>query len=752
MIRAALLLVFVGCVSSEKVVCDDGRICPPGYTCDDTLVRCVSPEQQAACNGVAESQTCEFSGAPGTCHGGYCEPLLCGDGVIGGNELCDAADLGSATCKTAGFYEDAGLACTKFCTFDTSACTGFCGDGLVNGPELCDGAPPTGTCVSEGFDAGPLACGQSCNASFASCARFGWSSEPTNGLAAMAIAGTSHTDQWVVGGGGRIAHYNGSGWSEVVSGTTQDLVAIASASPTEAWAVSIGPQATDPTLLLHYTGTWQVVAAPPAIYTNVAAIDPAHVYFATSNHEIVWWDGAAFQTLPGPGGALALIQGTSPTDLWVTKANGSLWHYNGTWSAATLAGSFTSIVTVSAANVWVVGSVGAAFTPLVAHWDGAQWNSYLDPAGRNIYAVAAAAASNDVWVATTVGDVIHFDGLGWTPIGVTSQSVGLVIKSFGPGEVMGAGRNGLAYRYRGQAFGSLSAPGTTDSVGIWSDRPSDIFALSSHEVLHFDGARWSRQLANTMASFASIWGSGPSDVWAAAATALYHFDGNTWSLSSAPAGALQRVWGTSASDVWIATSSGLYHGPGAWTQELVATTLWTSLSGTTANDVWAVGDAGLWHWDGTVWTSHAIPATRLAAVSARTATDVWVSAAGAHMLHWNGATWTDVYVPVVSDVHSIYALAPDDVVAASANEMIHFDGQTWSPIKLDVDSSSNPLVQLYVAAPDRFDLIFLNKLPNKVRELIRTKLWNCRATERNCDDAIDDDCDGLIDHLDPDCP
>ena len=93
---------------------------------------------------------------PGTCHDGACDPLLCGDGVRTGTEECDGSNLGSANCTTAGFYDPAGLACTQFCTFDTSGCVGRCGDGIVNGPELCDGSPPDGTCVDDGFDAGPL--------------------------------------------------------------------------------------------------------------------------------------------------------------------------------------------------------------------------------------------------------------------------------------------------------------------------------------------------------------------------------------------------------------------------------------------------------------------------------------------------------------------------------------------------------------------------------------------------------------------
>lgn len=137
----ALLLVS-GCVQSEEVHCADGRLCPPGYTCDDAHMRCLSADQVAACAGRDEGADCTIAGAPGGCRSGACEPLVCGDGVKSLNEACDGEDLGGATCKDAGFYDDAGLACTSFCTFDTNACTGFCGDAMVNGQELCDGAAP----------------------------------------------------------------------------------------------------------------------------------------------------------------------------------------------------------------------------------------------------------------------------------------------------------------------------------------------------------------------------------------------------------------------------------------------------------------------------------------------------------------------------------------------------------------------------------------------------------------------------------
>ncbi len=63
---------------------------------------------------------------------------VCGDGVIGGPEQCDGANLGSATCDDVyGFSAGGNLSCIPTgspyqCTFDTTACTGR--------PDICAGA------------------------------------------------------------------------------------------------------------------------------------------------------------------------------------------------------------------------------------------------------------------------------------------------------------------------------------------------------------------------------------------------------------------------------------------------------------------------------------------------------------------------------------------------------------------------------------------------------------------------------------
>lgn len=65
---------------------------------------------------------------------------LCGDGVIGGAEACDGANLGGTVCTDLPGFIGGTLACDAGCAvFDTSGCQSpVCGDGVAEGLEACD--------------------------------------------------------------------------------------------------------------------------------------------------------------------------------------------------------------------------------------------------------------------------------------------------------------------------------------------------------------------------------------------------------------------------------------------------------------------------------------------------------------------------------------------------------------------------------------------------------------------------------------
>ncbi|MCA9705118.1 MAG: hypothetical protein KDK70_04610 [Myxococcales bacterium] len=90
----------------------------------------------------------------------------CGNDLVEDGELCDGTDLAGEDCVSQGF--DAGeLACDARCSgYDTRACYHFnCGNDVLEGKEACDGSDFGGaTCQSLGYDSGTLECGLACDA------------------------------------------------------------------------------------------------------------------------------------------------------------------------------------------------------------------------------------------------------------------------------------------------------------------------------------------------------------------------------------------------------------------------------------------------------------------------------------------------------------------------------------------------------------------------------------------------------------
>lgn len=144
---------------------DNSTYTAAGEVCDGSDVggaTCVS--EGFASGRLGCSATCDGIDTSGCV---AVAPDVCGDAVRTGTEVCDGRDLGGASCVTEGF--DGGtLTCDDSCSgLVTTACitlpTDVCGDGRRTGPEICDAGDLGGaTCVSRGYTAGTLLCGGDC--------------------------------------------------------------------------------------------------------------------------------------------------------------------------------------------------------------------------------------------------------------------------------------------------------------------------------------------------------------------------------------------------------------------------------------------------------------------------------------------------------------------------------------------------------------------------------------------------------------
>ncbi len=793
-----LAMALAGCVESSAKVCGDGSICPRGYECDDENNRCLRPEQTAACTGagLVDGQDCSVDELPGTCEKGACELWFCGDGKRQGFESCDGDDFGTdeergvpVDCVTLGYYEAPGLACTANCTFEPKGCTGGrCGDGAVNGTEVCDG-DTTSTCVAIGFDAGGVSCDDLCAFTIINCSRFGWNAESLTDIVGLAVSGTAHNDQWVVGEDGKAAHFDGVFWVPFPTGVTQTLNGVWSISRRDVWA--IGHTST----VIRYTEdangenrAWAVVTGAPAgDYVDIWAPDAAGgsdpntgaVYIATSDVGILHFDGASWSTLPALTGTPIAIRGTSDTDIWVATSEGPLQHYNGTtWTALTPPATAVKFLDANAADdVWVIGhQTGDPGTGVIAHFDGntaapnGGWTTFVR-AGE-IYNNIASSAPNDAWVAGADGLMRHFDGVAFSnssnislPGGVTGISGFL---SFGPQELVAVSTLRLAYRYRGQTFGQFKTLGADPfsapaNLAFWSNAANDVWMTNlSRQVFHFDGLAWN--LETTFASPSkAVFGFGANDVWFGVENGtVVHYTGTFAAPEVVTGTAISHIFG-SGNDVWAFSVGSAFHrnAQDNWTAfPLAVNQPVQSVSGSGANDIWAVVDGAipkLFHWNGTMWaedTTISSP-TRMLAVAAVSPTDVHVTAEDGGMLHWDGSTWSLTQVASVGQVRVIAATANDDVIAASALDAFHYDGRQWSPLRLpdEIRSPGMPTIRGIQATPGRVDLL-LERF--KIMTLIRTRPLVCRGSELigpgSCNDGVDNDCDGKVDSNDSECP
>jgi hypothetical protein len=570
-------------------------------------------------------------------------------------------------------------------------------------------------------------------------------------------------------------HFEGQFWNTVPTPVTNTLIRAWSNAPDDTWA--LGLSQTNPPLpavVIRWDGqAWKLVTGVPTDeYIDIWGTGPTAMWIATPTR-VLAFDGSAWTPVGTVTGTPIALRGTGPSDLWLATREGPLLHYKGAGWVATdsPAGANIEFLDANATDdVWAIGyATGDPGTAVIAHYDGTAWRQWVTPQDHEN--VVASSAPNDAWVGAIDGVMHHWDGVAWSnsveigqsPSGLAALS-GLL--SFGPGDVVGVSTQNLAYRYRGQTFGTLPSLGVnpfdaTPNSAIWGAEDA-LFVTNFHgEVWRFDGTTWSLSttIPQPITNEANdVWGSSPSDVYVGADDGkVYHYDGTTWTSEQVATTRINRVWGSGAGDVWAFTGGTAFHKVGStWeSAALAGGNNALSVSGSGPDDIWVVEGGmpnALWHWDGSAWAQvETGTTTEVLAVAAVAPDDVHVSARNSRMLHWNGSAWSEGIIPTLADVTYFSYTADDDVVAASARDLLHYNGEAWSNMRTPIDFVPNtsdylPIVGV-LAHPDRIDIL-LDRY--RIRTLLRTRPLKCRATE-TCGDGVDNDCDDKLDALDPDC-
>jgi cysteine-rich repeat protein len=740
-------------------ILDPGEVCDDGNTMSGDGCNASCSSTESCGNGILDpSEGCDMgaanSDAPDALCRNNCTLRRCGDGILDpmAGEQCEGTDLGGLDCTDFGFYDAPGLSCDPTCTPDRSGCTGFCGDRTVNGGELCDGQAPAGqTCLSSGYDEGPLDCLALCAPNFSACRSLSlssWAADATSvdpTIIFNAVWGSGGRDVFAVGDSGTIVHWDGTAWTTMASGT-------AAASLRVAWGtgpndVYVGGQ---PNTVLHYDGvSWSSTAAPPAIgytVTGLWGFGPNDLYTVSDAAIMGHYDGTSWTfSDTGLGANLSGLWGSAPNDLYA--GGGEVFHYDGSaWSQATFTGlAMIAVWGSSASDVFAVGGDSSG-NGAVLHWDGAVWTTMTAPGSQFMDAVWGEGPA-DVFAVDSVGNTYHYDGTAWTPIGGVSsdQLTGVYV---GDGRAFAVGYNATLARDDAERWAPTPSDTATKLLTIAPFGASVLelggtpFGTGSGDFRVLTDGAWNQTLLPGYVDAKDFWVGGPSDVFACGFNSLAHWDGVSWSTTFTP-NVLYGVWGASVSDVY-AVGSSIWHWDGTtWTQELAGPPVLNDVWGSGSNDVFAVGQGGaILHYDGTSWTTMTSGTwPDLESVWGTSPTDVFAVGLSGTIVHYDGAAWTAMPSYVSADLEKIEGIGPDDVLAVGFfGAITHYDGTSWAPMHSGTAATFRAVLvgknQSFVGGDNGFLL---------------TRQRPCADIESCSLDGHDDDCDGLIDCGDPDC-
>lgn len=271
-----------------------------------------------------------------------------------------------------------------------------------------------------------------------------WSLTPrpaVNGSSLEGIAALTSGDVWAVGqmqsAPGApfqtlIEQWNGTSWSVVSSPNTlyaDSLSAVAAISANDIWAAGYAQDTSgiDHTLFEHWDGSqWSIITSPDAgsnnnVLHSIAAVSSSDVwavgtYQATpgSNPQtlVEHWDGTQWSIVASPnvgtsGSGLSGVIAVAANNIWavgfytinsgsginqtlVEHWNGSVWNIVSSPNVGPYSNSLAAITSVSANNVWAVGSYVSGANPnppsqtLIEHWDGTQWSVVSSPSPANL--------------------------------------------------------------------------------------------------------------------------------------------------------------------------------------------------------------------------------------------------------------------------------------------------------------------------------------------------------------------------------
>lgn len=501
-----------------------------------------------------------------------------------------------------------------------------------------------------------------------------------------------------------LAHRSATGWTvHDAPDAATDIVAFSS---TDVWLAG--------SAIYHYDGA-QMSRVHHIYGARLRAQTPNDVW-AFNGESIAHWDGVSWSECASSVTSLA-PRNSGGTDVWGTRADGTVVHFDGTaWSATRTLPAINDLEAFTGQDVLALGG-----GVLLRHGAGG-WHADATFPGTASMGLRS-RGPQDVWAFGP--SALHFDGSAWTdtqaigPVYDLCQSDGNTALAVGPGGILAF--DGVSWMQDspvaagsifclpgGDAFATMGASSQIAhrANGTWSMTPVDDTLVRTYSPAA--GVLWSAGNTPPKRSAGPIWtemsrGMAPfintsinndfTDVTGTSATDIYvlvnddrilRHDGTSFVSSTSVTG-VRQIFALAPGDLLLLQAD-------FTTRRLQNGTI-STIAPAIANDnvyfsapVWfgsatsgfAVSDTGhLMRFTGT-WARDTTFSGTAAGLAAFSATDVWTIANGNSIAHYNGSAWTVTALPggtaVGNPAVTIWGNSTNDLWVGA------LDGKLWRVI------------------------------------------------------------------------
>jgi len=160
------------------------------------------------------------------------------------------------------------------------------------------------------------------------------------------------------------------------------------------------------------------------------------------------------------------------------------------------------------------------------HWDGLVWTPVGLPGGKEGFSVLEDDGAGGLWVGGKGGTLWHFDGTGWTVVPPVIFKPVTGIRAWGDDAVV-TYPDLVAGVTDAVATEVVPAPSGYKLGAVWASDPDDVWIVSDPPALWTLGKQgYVLEVETPGNALVAVDGSGPDDVWVAGSGLMLHWNGN----------------------------------------------------------------------------------------------------------------------------------------------------------------------------------------------------------------------------------